>query len=127
MKAFIKGVRMKARDSGEPLKEDGPLLPQLQQMALSTKDTAAWEAYEVLYRIASPWSHAGGRSLVGQRFEQRADGKHVVLGVDWAPIAVRALVAPTVAVLMGSASRICEIGLEDELRVLQDTLAQWRD
>ena len=48
LKRFIKRIPMKARDAGESLKEDGPLLPQLQPMAMSTKDTAVWEAYEVL-------------------------------------------------------------------------------
>jgi hypothetical protein len=122
----IRQVRARARQAGELIPERaGTLLPAIEQMAIATNDNALWEAYEGVYRIASPWTHFGGRAFVGHRVEQRADGVHTVPATLFPPLAIRSLAAPAMAVLLGSVGRICELGIERECRIIQDAVTLW--
>jgi hypothetical protein len=125
MRDQIAIVRRRARDAGRKVGERG-LLPPLEQMATETHDTAVWEGYQGIYRLVSPWTHFGGRSLVGHAFERRADGVHLSITAAYDPLSVRSIAAPSVAILLGSASRQCGLAIESECRAIQDAVAQWR-
>ena len=123
----IERVRRNALDHDEPIYRDKgrPLLPHLQQMAIATKGTDAWEAYEIVYRTASPWIHVGGRALAGDTLERRSDGTHLQPRPLWDPPSIRSIAAPCFSVLLGAVSRIAGLGFESECRLIQDSLAEW--
>ncbi len=124
MRTEIRRVRDRARRAGEPVREQGAVLPHVEQMA-DVNDTALWEAYQVVYRIVSPWTHVGGRALVGHLLESRPDGTHVVPGALWTAASIKAIAAPAVAILIGGVSRICGLGVDGECRGIQDALTLW--
>lgn len=79
-----------------------------------------WEAYNVAYRMGSPFTHSGGRGLEGHWIEEREDGHHIVADVTWTAVQVRAGAAPAYAMAIASASRQAELDLHsaaDEIRV----------
>lgn len=125
MRSEVERTKAKAIAAGRITKKSNRVLPLILDMAMATADTAIWEAYEIIYRVASPWTHFGGRSLAHHEFEKRPDGTHIeprsVFGAD----AIRGVSAPTMLVLLGSTSRICGLGFETEARIIQDTLALW--
>jgi hypothetical protein len=94
-------------------------------MAQDTKDSAIWEAYEIIYRNASPWAHVSERIMTGYQLESRSDGTHIVPAQTWTGRSIRSVAVPGFAILLGSASRICGIGVEKECRIIQDALAGW--
>ncbi len=125
-RASIRLVRADAVKAGEHIDEQrGSLLPTLERMADDVNDTAIWEAYQLLYRITSPWAHSSGRALTGQRLVERPTGVHLTMGVEWTPRLVRAIAATTVAVLFAAGSRAAGAEIEGECRVIQNGLAEW--
>jgi hypothetical protein len=126
MQANMATVRARAVAAGEPIGEKrGSLLPPIEVMAQKTGDSAVWEAYEVIYRVTSPWTHTAGMALGSHRMEQRPDGPHLVIGGPYRDLHLRAMASPLMAHLVGSTSRICGLGLEDEARVWQDAVVSW--
>jgi hypothetical protein len=125
MRRVVAEVRSEARAAGEPIGLAGAVVPPVEQMALVTNDTAMWEAYQIVYRISSPWSHLEARSLASHSFEARLDGTHLVVSGGYSGLAVRAMAAPLVAHLIGTTSRICGLGLEAEARIWQDAVVTW--
>jgi hypothetical protein len=126
MQANMATVRARAVAAGEPIGEKrGSLLPPIEVMAQKTGDSAVWEAYEVIYRVTSPWTHTAGMALGSHRMEQRPDGPHLVIGGPYRDLHLRAMASPLMAHLVGSTSRICGLGLEDEARVWQDAVVLW--
>jgi len=122
----VRRARANAVAHGEPLRIKGTeCLPTIERMAHDTNDTAIWEAYEVVYRIASPWAHVSERVLVGYQLEPRADGTHAVPSVFWTDRSIRCVAVPAFAIFLGSASRICGLGVERECLVIQEGVAQW--
>ena len=61
--------------------------------------------------------------LTTHRTEQGSDGVHLVIDGQLSGPYLRALAAPPMAHLVGSASRICRLGLEGEARLWQDVAA----
>ena len=120
-------IRVIAIAHGESLgsKSKGCLPSSVEVMALQTKDSAIWEAYEIVYRSASPWSHISERLFAGYDLETRPDGVHIITGNSWTGRHVRALSVTLFAILLGSASRTCGLGFERECRVIQDGVATW--
>ncbi len=125
MKATIKAVRSEAVADGQFPPKFNRLLPLIETMATETGDSAIWEGYQVLYRMVSPWTHFGGRSMSGHRVEPRPDGLHIVPTHAYGADAIRSLAAPTMLILLGSTSRICELGIDGETRILQNTIVLW--
>ncbi len=125
MEANVADVRNRARDAGEKIGERGPLLPSSEAMALATGDSAMWEAYQVIFRISSDWAHLGGSALSSHRIEQRPDGQHLVVEGAFRGIHLRAMAGPLIAHLLGTASRICSLGIEGQARLWQDAIVQW--
>lgn len=125
MKAYIDDVRDRAIAAKEPIGKDGSVMPSVEAMAMATGDTAIWESYQVIYRISSQWTHVGGWSLGPHVVEARADGSHLVIKGPYPGVAVRAMAATMMAHLIGSASRICGLGLETEARVWQNAIVTW--
>jgi Family of unknown function (DUF5677) len=125
MKASVQRVRSEAIAAGRLPPKFNRLLPLVETMATETHDSAIWEGYQVIYRIVSPWTHFGGRSLAGHTTEARSDGTHLVPAHVYDASAIRSLTAPTMLVLLGSLSRLCDLGVDGETRLLQDTIALW--
>jgi hypothetical protein len=126
MKANLADVRARARKAGEPIGDtSGPLLPSAETMATASGDSAMWEAYHVLYRVLSPWTHSGATALAPHRVEQRQDGPHLVVDGPYRERHLRAMACPSVSHLLGSASRICGLGFEGEARLWQDAIVEW--
>ena len=125
MRANTKDVRERARKAGESIGEEGRLLPSAETMAMATGDTAMLEAYQVLYRVSSPWTHSGATALAPHRVVRRPDGVHLVVDGPYRGSHLRALTFPSMAHLLGSASRICGLGLEGEARLWQDAIIEW--
>ncbi len=125
LKRSVREARDKAIAASEHIGKKGSLLPTTECMAAETGDSAVQEAYQIIFRITSPWTHLGGWSLAMHRVEVREDGMHLVVDGAHKGVALRALGAPAAAHLVGSASRICGLGLETEARVWQDAVVQW--
>lgn len=125
MRKEVEATKAKAIAEGKITKKSNRVLPLVQDMAKVTGDTAIWEAYEILYRVISPWTHFGGRSLAHHEFESRPDGTYIEPRAVLSGEAIRGVAAPTTLVLLGSTSRICGLGFEGEARLLQDTLVLW--
>ena len=125
MQANVADVRKRARDAGEQIGERGPLLPSSQAMALATGDSAMWEAYEVIFRISSAWTHLGGSALSSHRIEQRGGEPHLVVEGAFRGVHLRAMACPSMAHLIGTASRICALGIEGQARLWQDAIVEW--
>lgn len=126
MRANVADVRRRARVAGEPVGAvRGPLLPAAETMALSTGDSAMWEAYEVIFRVSSPWAHLSGTALSSHRIEHRRDGPHLVVEGAYRGVYLRAMACPSMAHLLGTASRICGLGIEGEARLWQDAIVEW--
>jgi hypothetical protein len=124
----IRRVRAAAVARGEPLsksKTASECLPTIERMAHDTKDSAIWEVYEIVYRIASPWAHVSERVLTGYQLQVRSDGTHIVPEQTWTGQSIRTVAVPGFAILLGSASRICGLGVDGECRIIQDALAGW--
>jgi hypothetical protein len=123
--AHVSEVRTRARAAAEPIGTKGPVVPAVEEMATSTRDTATWEAYQIVYRVASPYTHVGAWSLASHSVEVRAGGSHLVVAGGLSGLAARAMATPAMAHLIGSASRICRLGLEGEARIWQDAVIEW--
>ena len=122
----VRRARAAAAARGEPLSKNGSeCLPTVERMAQDTKDSAIWEAYEIIYRIASPWAHVSERVLTGYQLQPRSDGTHIAPAQTWTGRSIRSVGVPCFAILLGSASRICGLGVEKECRIIQDALAGW--
>ena len=125
MTANVADARARALAASEPIRKSGSVTPTVEAMALSTGDSAMWEAYEVIYRVSSPWTHLSGGSLAHHRVESRPDGSHLVVDGGYKDPALRAMAAPSIAHLLGSTSRICGLGIEVEARTWQDAIVFW--
>ena len=125
MRANLVDVRERARAAGEKIGEHGRMLPKIEAMALATGDTAMWEAYQVIFRIASDWTHLGGSAIASHRVEQRRDGPHLVVKGSFRGVELRAMACPSMAHLIGTVSRICALGIEGEARLWQDAVVEW--
>lgn len=125
MRKGVTDVKAAAIAAGKITKKSNRVLPLIQDMAKATGDSAIWEGYQVIYRVASPWTHFGGRAMSHYEPETRSDGTHLVPAPPYDGLAIRGLTAPTMLVLLGSVSRICGLGIEREARILQDTIAMW--
>jgi hypothetical protein len=125
LRAGIDATRARALAEKEPIGRAGSVLPNIEAMANATGDAEMQEAYGIIFRIASSWAHIGGRSITHHRFEERADGRHLVVEGGLPALHVRALGATLVAHLIASASRICGLDLDEAARVWQEAVATW--
>ncbi len=125
MRATANNVRTEARRRREHLGDAGAVMPSIEHMARTTDDL--WEAYSVVYRVASPWTHTGGRALSGHRIEARVDGPHLVPENGWTGMSIRALAAPAFAMALASASRQAGLALHSEADSIRVGLTVWLD
>lgn len=116
-------VREAARLRGERLGQ-AACMPTVEHMAGTTIE-AMRQIYEIVYRITSPWAHASEQVLAAYGPEVRRDGTHIVPAWAWTVRDVMGLTVPLFAILLGSASRMCGLGLEHECRILQDSVADY--
>lgn len=121
MRADIEAARATGRRAGEPVPERGHVLPTLEAMARTAPEL--WEAYHLAYRVLSPWTHAAGRSLVGDELERRGDGTHLRAGRAYGEDATVALAVGTMFLVLETVSRQLGLGLEAEAAPIRDALA----
>jgi hypothetical protein len=91
-------------------------------MADRTGDSAMWEAYHVLFRTVSPWTHHRGRSIAGHKLEARADGNHLVVVHPYDGIQIRQIAAASASHLIGTISRAGGLGIERHAQLIQDLI-----
>jgi hypothetical protein len=125
MRKTVTTAKAAAVKAGKITGKSNRVMLLINDMAKATGDSAIWEAYEIIYRVVSPWTHFGGRSLAHHEIELRSDGQHLVPKSPYTGAAIRAVAAPTMLVLLGSVSRICDLGFDREARILQDTIVLW--
>jgi hypothetical protein len=120
----VRQVREAARLRGERL-DRAACLPTVEHMAGTTIE-AMRQIYEIVYRITSPWAHASEQVLSAYVPEVRSDGTHIVPAWAWSVRDVMALTVPLFAILLGSGSRLCGLGLDGECRAIQDSVADYQ-
>jgi hypothetical protein len=123
MEPRVRQVREAALLRGEHLPR-AACLPTVALMAGTTVE-AMRQIYEIVYRITSPWAHASEQVLAAYGPEARSDGTHIVPSWAWTARDVMGLTVPLFAILLGSASRMCGLGLEGECRAIQDSVADY--
>jgi hypothetical protein len=99
------------------------LLPSIEVMSKVAPE--GWEVYEIAYRTLSAYAHTDGRALVGNRFEERPDGTHLVPDSVWSVEHVRSLAAPSLCVALASGSGLAGLGIDQECDAIRLALATW--
>jgi len=78
-----------------------------------------------MFGMLSKQVHLAGRSFVGDRLERRTDGHHLRPKAAVAADLIRGVAVPAIAMLLASASRQLDLGLEVALDDLRLRLARW--
>lgn len=103
-------------------KDSDPLVPSIRARAELGGDER--EQY-FMFGMLSKQVHLAGRSFVGDRLERRTDGHHLRPKAAVAADLIRGVAVPAIAMLLASASRQLDLGLEVALDDLRLRLARW--
>ena len=79
---------------------------------IDAADDVAWILYCVEYFALSTQAHSDRHAFRGFRSVSEADGTHIRPGSDWAPLLVRAWAVRTLAIVLESVSRVCDLGID---------------
>jgi hypothetical protein len=123
MKANIREARMEGRREKDHVPQEGAVLPSIEIMSRAAEES--WEAYRIAYRVLSPWTHAGGRSLVADEIEHRSDGRHIRPGTAYGPEQTIGLAIGALLLVIETVSRQAALGLEAEAAAIRNEFATW--
>lgn len=126
MRLEIRTVRAEAVARGQRISDDtGSVLPSVEAMSVATADPVVDQAYKMVYRVLSPWTHFAGRSLVGHSIEERDTGKYLAMGSLWESWHIRLIAAMITGLLIEAGDRAARAGISAECAAVQQALAEW--
>jgi hypothetical protein len=112
METEVAAVRKRAKEVGMPIRKNGSVLPNVEQMAQSVDDL--WELYNMLYRPLSSSTHAGGRSFVRDEVVRRDGRTYLKRRPPFDELELRSIAVPAVCVLFATVSRQVGLGIDVE-------------